>query len=74
MTRPHIEPFIELNENYKKYPYSSIDYYIGRKSSDWVQPDEIKDMFKEARQGYLDFLEDYEDKKAELEEVKRELY
>lgn len=75
----HISRYIHLNpldvdENYKKYPYSSIGYYIGRKSSDWIQPDEIKHMFREAKQGYLEFLEDYEDKKAELKEVKRELY
>jgi len=75
----HISRYIHLNaldvgESYKNYPYSSIGYFTGDKSSDWVRADEIIDMFREANQDYLAFLEDYVDRKAELKEIKRELY
>ncbi len=75
----HISRYIHLNpldigKNYTKYNYSSIQYYLKRKRSSWVKPDEILDMFKEARQDYKEFLEDYVEKKAELRELKEELY
>ncbi len=75
----HISRYIHLNpldigQDYKKYPYSSIDYYTSKKSSDWVKPDEITDMFKEAKQDYGEFLKDYLDRKEELKEIKAELY
>ncbi len=75
----HISRYIHLNpldigQDYKKYPYSSIDYYTGKKSSDWIKPDEILDMFTEAGENYGKFLEDYIDRKEELKENKAELY
>lgn len=75
----HISRYIHLNpldigEDYKKYPYSSIGYYMGKKSSDWVKPDEILDMFKESKEDYEQFLEDYLDIKEELKEIKAELF
>jgi len=69
----HLNP-LDINHDYKKYQYSSIGYYIGRKSSDWVKPEEIMDMFKEADQNYKKFVDDYMDRKAELKEIKDELY
>lgn len=75
----HISRYIHLNpldmgHDYKKYPYSSIEYYTGRKSSDWVRPDEIIEMFTEAGESYSKFLKDYVDRKEELKEIKAELY
>lgn len=75
----HISRYIHLNpldigEDYTKYNYSSIQYYLKRKESSWVKPDEILDMFKEAKQDYKEFLEDYVEKKAELRDLKDELY
>jgi len=75
----HISRYIHLNpldmgQDYKKYPYSSIDYYIGKKNSDWVKTNEIKEMFKEARENYSKFLEDYVERKEELKEIKIGLY
>ena len=69
----HLNP-LDIDRDYKSYPYSSIDYYTSSKSSDWVKPDEIKDMFKEAGENYSKFLEDYVDRKQEFEEIKAELY
>lgn len=75
----HISRYIHLNpldigQDYRKYPYSSIDYYIGRKSSDWVKPEEILDMFKESKENYGQFLEDYLDRKEELGAIKTGLF
>ncbi len=69
----HLNP-IDIGENYSKYPYSSIDYYLGKKSSDWVKVDEIKGMFNEAKINYREFLDDYVDRKADLAEIKEELF
>lgn len=69
----HLNP-LDIDQDYKKYPYSSIDYYTGRKSSDWVKPGEIKEMFKEANVNYKEFLEEYIERKEELKEIKAELY
>ncbi len=75
----HISRYIHLNpldvgQDYKDYPYSSVGYYTQKKSSDWVKPDEIKDMFQEAKQDYGDFLADFVDRKEELNEIKAELF
>lgn len=69
----HLNP-LDINEDYKTYPYSSVSYFTGAKSSDWVDPGELADMFEEAKQDYGEFLEDYIDRKTELKEQEKELY
>lgn len=75
----HITRYIHLNAidlglDYRKYKYSSISYYLNTKSSDWVRPNEILQMFKEAKQDYVEFLEEYIGRKKELKETENELY
>lgn len=69
----HLNP-IDLEVDYRRYEYSSIGYYIRKKSSDWVSPDEILEMFNDAGENYGKFLEDYVDRRAELKELNNELY
>lgn len=75
----HISRYIHLNpldieKKYKDYDYSSIGYYLSNKSSDWVNHEEILDMFNEVNEPYDVFLEDYVGKRKELKQIKNELY
>lgn len=75
----HITRYIHMNPSdigsgYASYEYSSLPYYVSDKSSDWVQPDEILQMFKESGQDYMNFLRDYEAKQEELIDIKKELF
>lgn len=69
----HITRYIHLNPRYwKRYPYSSLDYYTGKKESDWISPDKILEQFTSVAD-YLEFLENYEQSRDELAELKYEL-
>ncbi len=68
----HISRYIHLNPRYwKHYPFSSYKYYLGH-SPEWLDPEPILHLFKD-RVDYTKFLEDYEDHKAMLSELKYEL-
>lgn len=69
----HLNP-IDLGADYHRYDYSSIGYYTRKKSSDWVSPKKILEMFEEEGEDYGKFLEDYIDKRAELKVIHEELY
>lgn len=50
------------------YPYSSYNYYLGLKNSDWLHPQEITNFFRDIRKthfkdilSYQSFVEDYEE-------------
>ncbi len=67
----HISRYIHLNpQNYLKYQWSSLPYYLRKESSDWVNPERVLDMTPGT---YLDFLEDYTDRRLLLKEVKDQL-
>lgn len=68
----HITRYIHLNpRTYKTYRYSSLPYYLGKEAAEWLQPQRVLGMFE--GESYEEFVEDYEDYKAMLDEVKREL-
>lgn len=68
----HISRYIHLNhKDYKNWPFSSLPYYLGEQSAEWIQPQKILELFEE--NSYTRFLADYEDYKATLDEVKKEL-
>ncbi len=68
----HITRYIHLNpRTYKTYFYSSLKYYLGEKQPKWLRIDRVADMFE--GESYLEFLEDYEDYKLMLDELKHEL-
>lgn len=67
----HITRYIHLNpETYLTYKYSSLPYFLGRKSATWVHPQKITDTQPEQ---YLNFLEDYRDRRTLLKEIRKEL-
>ncbi len=70
----HISRYIHLNpgDKWKSYPYSSIAYYKGSKDATWLDPTAILDLF-ENRKEYIQFVEDYEENKQLLDELKWEL-
>lgn len=65
---------LDAGMDYKKYEYSSLANYTGKKDSSWLKPNEILQMFKNENQDYMKFLAEYEMKKAEMVSLKHELY
>lgn len=69
----HISRYVHLNPRYwRNYPFSSLGYYLGDAKVDWVETNKILGMFKDATE-YLKFIEDYEEHKLMLKEIKHEL-
>ncbi len=65
----HISRYIHLNPRYwQRYPYSSLGYYFDERP-EWLKPDTIEALFM-GRTVYMQFLRDYEEQKAILEEIK----
>lgn len=69
----HVSRYIHLNpDNYQSYPYSSLDYYLGNKKSEWVKPDRILELF-DSKEEYMNFIADYIDTKEEIAGFKWQL-
>lgn len=69
----HISRYIHMNpKQYKTYEWSSLPYYVGQRSADWVRPERIISTFPSA-QSYLEFLDEYAEKREEIEAYKSEL-
>lgn len=69
----HISRYIHLNpDNYKSWRYSSLPYYLNEKHADWLNPKPVLELFDSKRQ-YLEFIEDYEDYREMLSQIKNEL-
>lgn len=70
----HISRYIHLNpRNWKRYPYSSIGYYRKGNEPNWLQTNRVLNTHDNNRQAYLLFVEDYEENKSMLDELKYEL-
>ncbi|MBI4034363.1 transposase [Candidatus Saccharibacteria bacterium] len=66
----HISRYIHLNpKNYQKYDYSSLPYYLGTKSAEWLRPAAILDLFSSIPD-YEQFLMDYKDYRNSLDTVR----
>ncbi|HZJ34663.1 MAG TPA: transposase [Candidatus Angelobacter sp.] len=69
----HISRYIHLNPvDWRAYPYSSIGAYFGIGRPEWLQPDRIIELFG-SLPIYADFLDDFEEYKESLDEIKYEL-
>ncbi len=69
----HISRYIHLNpRDWKNYKYSSLKYYIGTSSSQWIKPARVLDMLGQT-ETYVDFLADYEGQKEMLDELIHQL-
>jgi putative transposase len=68
----HISRYIHLNpKDWLNHPYSSLPFYLGVQVPEWIQIDKITSLFKNT--DYLEFMKDYEDHKAMLDEIKYDL-
>ena len=68
----HISRYIHLNpREYKTYKYSSLPAFLGKRRPAWLMPDKILALFEAG--DYADFLDDYEDYKMMLDQIKHEL-
>lgn len=69
----HISRYIHINpKGYRTYEWSSLPYYLDEKSADWVKPGRILELFKNKKE-YIDFVDDFEDHKKMLDNLKQEL-
>lgn len=70
----HISRYIHLNPldigaDYKSYEYSSLSNWVGKNTNNWLKPEKGLAQFDQPS-SYMSFLEDYEESKAELDEIK----
>lgn len=55
----HISRYIHLNpEDYANWSYSSLGYYLGNKSGEWIDPEQILSLFED--ESYQEFLKSYQ--------------
>lgn len=67
----HITRYIHLNpQTYRTYPWSSLRYFLGDDPPTWLRPTRLLDMPPTT---YLEFLEDYQDRREMLTQIKNEL-
>lgn len=66
----HISRYIHLNpKKWRTYGYSSLGYYRGELSAQWLKPGRIIELF-DSLGDYLNFVEDYEAHKQQLDQIK----
>lgn len=70
----HITRYIHLNpRNYTDYIYSSYRYYRGDAYARWLNTGRVMGLFDYSMQKYVTFVDDYKDRRDELELLKDEL-
>lgn len=68
----HISRYIHMNPaEYVTYQWSSLPYYLGKQRAGWMQPARILELFE--GKDYLEFLNEYRDRRDELAAVKSSL-
>lgn len=69
----HLSRYIHMNpKNYESYEWSSLPYYLDQRSSSWLAPSRIIELF-DTKKSYLEFLKEYESRREELSEFKEYL-
>lgn len=70
----HISRYIHLNpEAYKEWEFSSLPYYLGHKTAEWIRPARIMELFENSPKVYSAFVADYHQHKVMLDRLKPEL-
>jgi len=70
----HISRYIHLNPHlWRNYRYSSLKYYLGDKSPDWLQTEKVTELFDGVGDDYLKFVSDYQENKQMIDQLKHEL-
>ena len=63
----YLTRYIHRNpHNYRDWEWSSLDYWIGNRSTDWVHPQRLNDM---SADNYLSYLQDDVDYDNSLDEI-----
>lgn len=63
----HISRYIHRNPaKWRSYSYSSLRYYAGEASSDWIKPSLVLALFDHSSQKYLDFVASMDEDDKEL--------
>lgn len=75
----HLSRYIHLNpsligHDFKDYPYSSFQYFMGSKHVTWVRPEKILALFNGNSGDYKQFVSEYLPKSAELKLSEAELF
>lgn len=66
----HASRYIHLNpRDYKSWQYSSLPYFLGKQTAEWLQPEKVLELFDNPKE-YANFIADYEDYKRTLDEIK----
>lgn len=70
----HISRYIHMNpRRYLRYRYSSITYYTSAcRPPGYLKPQRLLELFEDNK-AYIEFLQDYEDRKEVLDSVKADL-
>ncbi len=69
----HASRYIHLNpKDYLQWEWSSVYYYNGRSQADWINTSKILDQHA-SKDKYFEFLDDYVDRRDELEMTKFDL-
>jgi len=69
----HITRYIHMNpRDWRDYEYSSLPYYLQQISDEWIRPERITSQFATPKE-YLNFLQDYAQRKKLLDILKHEL-
>lgn len=67
----HISRYIHLNPiQWRSWPYSSLPYYLKQRKAAWIRPKRILGFVND---DYLSFVQDYEEHKKILDELKHNL-
>ncbi len=70
----HVSRYIHLNpRDYGNWPYSSLPCYLGTHNAPWIKPARVLELFDNNAEQYLTFIQDYEEQKELLDELKYEL-
>lgn len=70
----HVSRYIHLNPSplgldFRSYPYSSIDYFAGKKHAAWLHPERLVETQKDQAK-YMEFVADYESMHVEMDNLK----
>lgn len=70
----HISRYIHLNPgDYVSWPWSSLPFYDGTKHAKWLSTRRVLELFNRDPVAYRAFVDDYKDKRDELETLKADL-
>lgn len=68
----HVSRYIHLRpKEYKSWPFSSVQHFIGDWQTEWVRPDRLYGLYEYGT--YEKLLDDYEGHKLAVEEIKHSL-